>query len=247
MNGLRASFLRSSNSGVTPFHCICGDAPELDRKSGFADAGIGEKINQDAVLAIGKRAAMKELLSLPLPELERRCRHNGLSLVGGRETMVARLLYLEEAEKQRGYDLDDELKSAHSQSSSDRYPSGLKEVSFETDPGQVSVKGGNYMEDNVQPIVRVSVFPPPKDLTLQLDLNNSEGKNESILPSSKWAREDDESDEQHDRTAKELGLTYSSSGSEKAGDGLNRTVDVELATDASNSAHLDGGVDEEQR
>ncbi|KAL0297371.1 UNVERIFIED_CONTAM: protein RRC1 [Sesamum radiatum] len=72
---------------VTPFHSICGDAPELDRKSGTGDTLDGQKINQDAALAIGKGAAMKELLSLPLPELERRCRHNGLSLVGGREIM----------------------------------------------------------------------------------------------------------------------------------------------------------------
>ncbi|KAI3472971.1 hypothetical protein Pfo_029396 [Paulownia fortunei] len=138
VNGLRATFLRSSNSGVIPFHSICGDAPELERKSGSADTGDGEKINQDAALAIGKGAAMKELLNLPLTELERRCRHNGLSLVGGREMMVARLLYLEEAEKQRGYELDDELKSAHSQSSSGRYPSGRKEVNFEMDPGRIS-------------------------------------------------------------------------------------------------------------
>ncbi|KAI3468360.1 hypothetical protein Pfo_025023 [Paulownia fortunei] len=246
VNGLRATFLRSSNSGVIPFHSICGDAPELERKSGSADTGDGEKINQDAALAIGKGAAMKELLNLPLTELERRCRHNGLSLVGGREMMVARLLYLEEAEKQRGYELDDELKSAHSQSSSGRYPSGRKEVNFEMDPGRISGRD-SYMEDDMQSIGIGSVFLPPTDLTLEPDLNNTEGKNESILPSSKWAREDDESDEEHDRSARDLGLTYSSSGSENAGDGLYKPAEVELTTDASNSAHLDGGMNEEQR
>ncbi|KAL7187213.1 hypothetical protein ACSBR1_037311 [Camellia fascicularis] len=127
MNGLRATFLRSGNSGVISFHSVCGDAPEIEKKTSSEDASDGG-INQDAALAMGKGAAMKELLSLPLAELERRCRHNGLSLVGGRETMVARLLYLEEAEKQRGYALDDDLKYAQSQSSSSRYSSGRKET-----------------------------------------------------------------------------------------------------------------------
>ncbi|PIN17905.1 putative splicing regulator [Handroanthus impetiginosus] len=142
VNGLRATFLRSGNSAVLPFHSICGDAPELERKPGSADTGDGEKIDQDAALAIGKGAAMRELLNLPLTELERRCRDNGLSLVGGREMMVARLLYLEEAEKWRGYEIDDELKSAHNQSSSGRYPSGWKEGNIETIVTQFAVLFG---------------------------------------------------------------------------------------------------------
>lgn len=246
VNGLRATFLRSNNSGVIPFHSICGDAPELDRKAGSSDAGDAEKVNQDAALAIGKGAATQELLSLPLTELERRCRHNGLSLVGGREMMVARLLYLEEAEKQRGFEIDDELKNAHSQSSSGRYPSGRKEVNSEMDLARVSVRD-SHMEDIMQSIGRGSISLPAADVNLQPEINNSEGKNESILPTSKWAREDDESDEEHDRSTRDLGLTYSSSGSENAGDGLHKTDEVELTTDASNSAHLDGGMNEEQR
>ncbi|KAL1552537.1 Protein rrc1, variant 2 [Salvia divinorum] len=244
VNGLRATFLRSSNSGVTPFHSICGDAPELERKAGSAEAVDGEKFNQDAALAIGKGAAMRELLSLPLSELERRCRHNGLSLVGGREIMVARLLYLEEAEKQRGYELDDELKFAHSQSSSGRYPSGQKELISEMDPGKISVRGGK-MDDSVQSMGRGPIIYSPDLLP---EINNSEGKNESILPSSKWAREDDESDEERGKSTRDLGLTYSSSGSENAGDAVNKTEELDLTTDASNSAHLDsGGRNEEQR
>ncbi|KAH6760716.1 RNA recognition motif protein [Perilla frutescens var. hirtella] len=246
VNGLRATFLRSSNSGVIPFHSICGDAPELDSKAGSADTGDGDKINQDAALAIGKGAAMKELLNLPLTELERRCRHNGLSLVGGREMMVARLLYLDEAEKQRGYKLDEELKSAHSQSSSGRYPSGHKELNSEMDPGKISVRGGS-MDDDMQSMGRGTMLFPPKDHILQPDINNSEGKNESILPSSKWAREDDESDEERDRSTRDLGLTYSSSGSENAGDVLYKTEELELTTDSSNSSHLDGGGMNEER
>ncbi|KAL3650932.1 Protein rrc1 [Castilleja foliolosa] len=235
VNGLRATFLRSSNSGVTSFHSICGDVPELERKLGLSETADGQKINQDAALAIGKGAAMNELLNLPLTELERRCRHNGLSLVGGRETMVARLLYLEEAEKQRGFELDNELKPAHSQSGSARYLSGRKEVNFET-------------EANMQSIGIGSVFLPPMDVTLQTDdLNDGEGKNESILPSSKWAREDDESDGENDRSAKNLGLTYSSSGSENAGDVARKSEEVELTTDASNMTHLDSGMNEELR
>ncbi|KAK4422374.1 protein RRC1 [Sesamum alatum] len=246
VNGLRATFLRSGNSGVTPFHSICGDAPELERKSGTGDTGDGQKINPDAALAIGKGAAMKELLSLPLPELERRCRHNGLSLVGGREIMVARLLNLEEAEKQRGYELDDELKPTHSQLNSGRYPSGRKEANYEMDPGQMSGYSG-YREDDMQSKGRGSVLLPQSDLSLQPELGSGDGKNESILPASKWAREDDESDDEHERSTRDLGLTYSSSGSERAGDDLYKTEEADLTNDASNSTYLDGGINEEQR
>ncbi|XP_051151363.1 protein RRC1-like isoform X2 [Andrographis paniculata] len=245
VNGLRATFLRSSTSGVVSFHSICGDAPELERKSGSADTSDAERINQDAALAIGKGAAMKELSNLPLMELERRCRHNGLSLVGGREMMVARLLYLEEAEKQRGFDLDDELKSAHIQSSAGRYTSGQKEPSFETDSGRIS-GSGSYMEEDVQTKGRGSMLSTSAGPTWQPGLENNEDQNESILPSSKWAREDNESDDEPDRSARDLGLTYSS-GSENAGDNLHRSEEVKFTTDASNSTHLDVGMNEEQR
>ncbi|CAI9771691.1 unnamed protein product [Fraxinus pennsylvanica] len=248
VNGLRATFLRSGNSGVIPFHSICGDAPELERKTSSEDNGDGEKIKQDTALAIGKGAAMKELLNLPLSELERRCRHNGLSLVGGREMMVARLLYLEEAEKQKGYELDDQLKSTQNQSSSGRYPSGPKETNFDLDP--VGVSGWNsYTEDDMQSKGRGSTSLPLSNLILQPELNSlmSEGENKFILPASKWAREDDESDGEEKRSPRDLGLTYSSSGSENAGNGLIKSEDMELTTDASNSAHLDGGMNEEQR
>lgn len=246
VNGLRATFIRSGNSGVTPFHSICGDTPELERKSGSGDMDHGEKTNQDAALAIGKGAAMKELLNLPLIELERRCRHNGLSLVGGRETMVARLLYLEEAEKQRGYELDDELKPANSQLSSGRYSSGRKEEKFEKDPDEMSGWNSGRV-DLLLSKGTESVVMPQSDLAMQPELKAGDVENESILPASKWAREDDESDDEHERSTKELGLTYSSSGSEMAGDGLYKTEEVERTNDASNSTYVDGGLNEEQR
>lgn len=148
VNGLRATFLRPGNCGVIPFHSICGDAPELEKKT-TEDTGDGGKVNQDAALAMGKGAAMKELMNLPLAELERRCRHNGLSLVGGRETMVARLLSLEEAEKQRVYELDDNLKYAQSHSSSGRYSNSRRKMNVE--PELVGLSGWNRSaEDDMQ-------------------------------------------------------------------------------------------------
>ena len=43
VNGLRATFLRSGNSGVTPFQSICGDAPEIEKKTSSEDTGeVGE-------------------------------------------------------------------------------------------------------------------------------------------------------------------------------------------------------------
>ncbi|KAL2544645.1 RNA recognition motif (RRM)-containing protein [Forsythia ovata] len=248
VNGLRDTFLRSGNSGVIPFHSICGDAPELDSQFSSDGTGDGVKTNQDAALAIGKGAAMQELLSLPLTELERRCRHNGLSLVGGREMMVARLLYLEEAEKQRGYGLDDELKSAQNQSNRGRYPSGGSQANFEMDPEGMSRRKG-CLENDMQSEGTGSVSLPLLNPLSQPELNSSmsSGKNGSLLPTSKWAREDVESDEEQERSATDLGLTYSSSGSERAGDSLNITEEVELTAVASNSSHLDGGTNEEQR
>ncbi|XP_022888675.1 protein RRC1-like isoform X1 [Olea europaea var. sylvestris] len=244
VNGLRATFLRSGNSGVIPFHSICGDAPELDSKVSSDGTVDGVKTNQDAALAIGKGAAMQELLNLPLTELERRCRHNGVSLIGGREMMVARLLYLEEAEKQRG--LDDELKSAQNQSNRGRYPSGRTETKFEMDPEGMSRRKSNLDDDmKSKRTESLSVLNPLS----QPELNSfmSSANNGSLLPTSKWAREDVEIDEEQERKAKDLGLTYSSSGSERAGESLSITEEVESAAVASNSSHLDGGMNEEQR
>ncbi|KAM0063789.1 putative CID domain, mRNA splicing factor Cwf21 domain-containing protein [Helianthus debilis subsp. tardiflorus] len=79
VNGLHSTFLRSDNSGVVAFHSI---STETEDKTNYDETGDVGKANPDAALAIGKSAATKELMSLPLAELERRCRHNGLSLVG---------------------------------------------------------------------------------------------------------------------------------------------------------------------
>lgn len=243
VNGLRATFLRSGNSGVIPFHSICGDAPEIEQKTSPADLGESEKTNQDAALAIGKGAAMQELLNLPLTELERRCRHNGLSLVGGREMMVARLLYLEEAEKLRVYELDDELKHSQGHSSSAR---ARKEVSKETD--STGLSGWNSYEDDMHLKGKGSVPSVPTEPVLHEIVSYSgEGKNDQILPASKWAREDDESDDEHKRSTRDLGLTYSSSGSENSADGFIQTKHADFITDVSHSSHPDTGINEEQR
>ncbi|GER32233.1 RNA binding protein [Striga asiatica] len=238
VNGMRATFLRPSTSGVVPFHSICGDTPDLHLKPGSSDLPPGQKVNPDAALAIGRGAAMQELLNLPLTELERRCRHNGLSLVGGREVMVARLLYLEEAEKQRGFGLDDELRPVT------RTLTGSKEVGFEADSGR---------DVDVGRVAAVFSSPPP-DVSGRSSVDDGNGKNEPILPASKWAREDNGSEgENDDGSPRELGLglTYSSSGSENAGGGGGGVYKseevVELSVEGGNSGHGDGGMNEEQR
>lgn len=83
---------------------------------------------------MGRGTPTKELLNLPLAGLERRCKHNGLPLGGGREMMDFRLLYLEEDEKQRGYELDDDSKYPWSQSILDRYSSGPHKPNVEVEP-----------------------------------------------------------------------------------------------------------------
>lgn len=248
MNGLRATFLRSGNSGVTPFHSICGDAPEIVKKTTSAETSDGVKVNPDAALAMGKGAAIKELMDLPLAELERRCRHNGLSLVGGREMMVARLLSLEEAEKQRVYDLDEDLKISQSHSSSGRFPTGRKEMNVETQ--SVGMSGWNhYSEDEKQSQVGEAV-PTATTLTIpqpELRVLTKKEKIDPVLPNSKWAIDDDESDDEQKRGSKGLRLGYSSSGSEDAGDGPSRADDGELGTESSISVQPESGMNEEQR
>ncbi|KAG5563067.1 hypothetical protein RHGRI_005719 [Rhododendron griersonianum] len=247
MNGLRATFLRSGNSGVIPFHSVCGDAPEIENKTSSEDT-INGSVNQDAALAMDKGAARKELLSLPLAELERRCRHNGLSLVGGSEMMVARLLYLEEAEKQRGYELDDDLKYTQSQSSSGRYSSVRKETPIEMEP--VGLSGwSHYGVDEMRSQGNGSILLTPNRPVPQPGLKASANEEDTdrVLPASKWAREDDENEDEQQRSPRDLGLSYSSSGSENVGDSPNRVDKIELATELSISAHPDIGMNEEQR
>ncbi|GAV80077.1 RRM_1 domain-containing protein/Surp domain-containing protein/cwf21 domain-containing protein [Cephalotus follicularis] len=246
VNGLRATFLRSGNSGVIPFHSICGDVPEVEKKATSEDTVNGVKANQDAALAMGKGAAMRELMNLPLAELERRCRHNGLSLVGGRDMMVARLLSLEEAEKQRGYELDGDLKLAHSHSSLVRYSSDQRDMNVNSEP--VGLSGVNHFEDDEMlsqgrgPAPLATTIPIPHP---ELKAFTKKEKGDPVLPASKWAR-DDESDDEQKRSARGLGLSYSSSGSEN-GNGPSKADDLEFASDASIPAQPDSGINEEQR
>lgn len=258
VNGLRATFLRSSNSGVVPFHSICGDAPEIEKKTSSEDANDGGKLNQDAALAMGKGAAMKELLNLPLAELERRCRHNGLSLCGGREMMVARLLSLEEAEKQRGYERDDDLKYGQSQSSSTKYSrdesiwnannAGSRENQLGLEPSGSS--GWNQYGDEVvksqdkgftAPLAPRLAIPQP-----ELTAFSKKRKSDPVLPASKWALEDDASDDER-KDAQGLGLSYSSSGSENAAGGPVKADEQEVGTDTSVPTHPDSSTNEEHR
>ncbi|CAN0860578.1 Protein RRC1 [Linum grandiflorum] len=234
VNGLRATFLRSSNSGVIPFHSLCGDAPEIEMEASSEAVGDGVKTNQDAALAMGKGAATKELMSLPLAELERRCRHNGLSLAGGRETMVARLLSLEEAERQKGYELDVDLKGSQSQSTS-----GYKETGVGLQAGGFSGWDGSRTDDIPLSSTLQIPHPPPKAFIKR-------EKTEPVLPESKWAREDDESDDEQKRN-RGIGLSYSSSGSEDAGNDLGKANEVDFSMDGSGSAQPSNGLNEEQR
>ncbi|KAI3996611.1 hypothetical protein MKX01_009443, partial [Papaver californicum] len=255
VNGLRATFLRSGNSGVTLFHSISGDAEEAEKQKS-EDTSEGDKLNQDAALAMGKGAVTRELLNLPLPELERRCRHNGLSLVGGREIMVARLLSLEEAEKLRGYDREDDMKYGQVPAKAVGYSkddsswsadnAGHRETNFDTE--RVSSSGWNqYKEDFVQPQGKGSVLLSPAFTIPQPELSAfmKKEKAETVLPDSKWAREEDGSDNE-DKT-QDLGLSYSSSGSENAGDGPSKVNNVEVSTDLSTLSQLDSGINEKQR
>ena len=245
VNGLRDTFLRPSSSGAVSFHSICGNAPELEEKlSRPEDMSDRIKINPDVALAMGKGAAMKELLSLPLPELERRCRHNGLSLVGGREMMVARLLYLGEAEKQRESELVEDLKLVQTQPSSGRYANVQKDMNVEMDSAR-STAFSYYRDDEIVSIARESNALPKALSIPQPELKESSkiGKAETVLPASKWARE--EEDDEPKQRSRGLGLSYSSSGSENAAD--HNAEDDEIAAQTSTACQPKITISEEQR
>ncbi|KAL0903511.1 hypothetical protein M5K25_027897 [Dendrobium thyrsiflorum] len=254
VNGLRVTFLRSGNSGVIPFHSICGDVPEIENKTSTEDQSEGGKLNQDAALAMGKGAAMKELLALPLAELERRCRHNGVSLVGGRDMMVARLLYLEEAEKQGGSERDDDLRFGQNRPSRfSRDDDGWHANNAQSRDIDIvketlsSSKWNRNGEENIGE--NEEGFGLVSDSTHHSSRPEARAysrKSDRILPDSKWSRDDDASSEEDKKSSHGLGLGYSSSGSENVG-GIGRTDDAEVTTESDIFAHPDAGTSEEHR
>ncbi|CAH8270716.1 unnamed protein product [Arabidopsis lyrata] len=222
INGLRATFLRSGNSGVTSFHSICGDAPDIEKKGLIGNMNNADKFNQDTALAMGQGDARQELMNLPISELERRCRHNGLSLVGGIEMMVARLLSLEVAEKQRGYEVVDEnakYRQGHST---------WEEVNIE--PKQM--KTSYYKVETKEPVNLASRIPIPQP---ELKAFVKKEKNDLILPTSRWAREDDEQKKSY------------SSGSDNAGVLTFKTDEEDLKADPSIRVQPENEIEEEQR
>ncbi|XP_057865763.2 protein RRC1 [Cryptomeria japonica] len=277
VSGLRATFLRPGNSGVSPFHSICGDAPPVKGTSSSQELGNdvleGTKENQDAALAIGKGAAVKELSSLPLAELERRCRHNGLSIRGGREMMVARLLSLDEAEKQKAQDHDAvfqygrsyPLRHGRESNSTSRSEGKWNSVGgWSTGSGEwkeVNLGAGREQRELSQNLGDSSGWPYHEDGMQQSALTQSPklaipqpelkpfaskaGKTEPILPASKWTREDEGGDAEGKQDAQGLGLGYSSSGSEDS-HGIEKGERQEATVDSFPLAN-DTGMNEEQR
>ncbi|CAE6095116.1 unnamed protein product [Arabidopsis arenosa] len=222
INGLRATFLRSGSSGVTSFHSICGDAPDIEKKGLMGNMNYADKINQDAALAMGEGAARQELLNLPMSELERRCRHNGLSLVGGREMMVARLLSLEDAEKQRGYEVVDE-NAKYRQGHSTWEEVNIEPKRIKTSYDKVETK---------EPVNLASTIPIPQP---ELKAFVKKEKNDLILPTSSWARDDDEQKKSY------------SSGNDNAGGITFKTDEEDLNADPSVRIQPENEINEEQR
>jgi U2-associated protein SR140 len=226
INGLRATFLRSRNFGVTSFHSICGDAPDIEKKGLIGNMNDADKINQDAALAMGEGAARQELMNRPISELERRCRHNGLSLLGGREMMVARLVCLKDAEKQRGYEVVDEnakYRQGHST---------WEEVNIEPK----RMKTSYDKVETEEPVDLASTIPIPQP---ELKAFVKKEKIDLILPTSRWAREDDETDDEQKKSY--------SSGSDNAGGITFKTDEEDLKADPSVRVQPENEIDVEQR
>ncbi|KAG7554848.1 mRNA splicing factor Cwf21 domain [Arabidopsis suecica] len=226
INGLRATFLRSGNSVVTSFHSICGDAPDIEKKGLIGNMNNADKLNQDVALAMGQGDARQELMNLPISELERRCRHNGLSLVGGIEMMVARLLSLEDAEKQRGYEVVDE-NAKYRQGHSTWEEVNIEPKRMKTSYDKVETK---------EPVNLASRIPIPQP---ELKAFVKKEKNDLILPTSRWAREADETDDEQKRSY--------SSGSDNAGVITFKTDEEDPKADPSIRVQPENEIDEEQR
>lgn len=226
INGLRATFLRTGNSGVTSFHSICGDAPDIEKKGLIGNMNNADKFNQDTALAMGQGDARQELMNLPISELERRCRHNGLSLVGGIEMMVARLLSLEVAEKQRGYEVVDE-NAKYRQGHSTWEEVNIEPKRMKTSYDKVETK---------EPVNLASRIPIPQP---ELKAFVKKEKNDLILPTSRWAREDDETDDEQKKSY--------SSGSDNAGVLTFKTDEEDLKADPSIRVQPENEIEEEQR
>uniref|UniRef100_A0A0E0G2I7 RRM domain-containing protein n=1 Tax=Oryza nivara TaxID=4536 RepID=A0A0E0G2I7_ORYNI len=243
LNGLRATFLRSSHSGVIPFHSLCGDTPEIEKKASSEDGSDGFRLNEDGALATGKAAATRELLGLPLAELERRCRHNGLSLCGGKEMMVARLLSLEEAEKERVYEKDAGIKYGQGES----HRTGRDDIAVNARNASRPGEGTDSGESDMLGLSHYAMeagYKRSNESTPAEPVPSKKPKVDPVLPASKWSREDDVSDDEDRKGGRGLGLSYSS-GSDIAGDS-GKADATEVSTDHSNH-HQDTILDEEHR
>ena len=260
VNGLRATFLRSGNSGVSSLDLMLGDVLPVKVTASSEDVSMdGLASAEDAALAIGEREAARELLSLPLADLERRCKHNGLSSRGGREIMAARLLSLWEAEKQKNQEHDEVLESLARSEGDGRLDSSLKEYDsgiLRTDDPQIHVnkftldsKGEILSAHNLyerpldtvtlKPVIPTFAISPP-------ELKAKSLKAEPILIASKWSREIKDESKDADES-KGLGLSYSSSDSESM---LENPYRVDMQYQILESTHTtvtDSSMDEARR
>ncbi|KAH9291274.1 hypothetical protein KI387_043539 [Taxus chinensis] len=254
VNGLRATFLRPGNSGVPPFHSICGDAPPV--KDPYNLDGTGSEMaiaepNQDAALAMGEGAATRELSGIPLAELERRCRHNGLSIRGGRDVMVTRLLSLDEAEKHArdndGYLRSEERKVIHEDDRDYMFRARQSVLGSGAEEYQVLSKTNSSFGTSPQ---TASVILTPKLTIPQPELKPFTGKTRETHPAlqaSKWTREDDGSDAEDKPEVKDLGLNYSDSGSDDIFGSSGNDEKREATVDSYAAAISDSGMDEARR
>jgi U2-associated protein SR140 len=242
-----------------------GTGTEMRDAGGFLSEGLDGATGQDAALAMGEGAAARELASLPLAELERRCKHNGLSIRGGTEVMVARLLSLEEAEKQKNQEQEEEIRAAQgylkssAAAAKEGSDTGVRVRGEETRGAWTQIESGwrepksGYPEAEDARLkddsrhtgatpsglsgVVSSTLPIPM-LGLKVFGEKSE-KAEPVLPASKWTREDGSSDNENEDD-KGLGLGYSSDDSEDL-------TKMDTKGDKPEYTVADSSMDEERR
>lgn len=136
--------------------------------------------------------------------------------------MVARLLSLEDTEKQRGYEAVDEIP---------KYPqdhSGCEEVKNEREVIRNSYAGVQMKEP-----MTISISQPELKAFVEKE------KNDLILTASKWAREDDETDDVQKKS-------YSPE-SDNTGGVTFKVDDEDLKGSDCVRTQPDNGLDEEQR
>ncbi|KAE8732819.1 hypothetical protein F3Y22_tig00001728pilonHSYRG00114 [Hibiscus syriacus] len=114
----------------------------------------------------------------------------------------------------------------------------------------VLLSGQTRYADDETPLQREGSVPLTETLPIpqpELKAFTKKENFDPVLPASKWAREDNDCDDERKRSSQGLGLSYSSSGSENAGDGPSKTDELEFGSKLNIPVLSESAMNEEKR